>query len=95
MSFIANDNADYRSIDRSPILAKTQKRTIIALIVRSMANRYANFVREGDQVRGDVMKMLLVKARVDVAALGDKRATMIPRPFHKPQINRAAVNCND
>jgi hypothetical protein len=34
-------------------------------IIRSMANRYANFVRDGDQVRGDLMKMLLYRAGVD------------------------------
>jgi uncharacterized membrane protein YkgB len=41
-----------------------------ALIIRSMGNRYADFVRDGDRVRGDAMKMLLQKAGVDADLLG-------------------------
>lgn len=33
-----------------------------ALIIGSMASRYANFVRDGDPIRADAMKMLLQKA---------------------------------
>jgi hypothetical protein len=43
-----------------------------ALMIRSMANRYADFVRDGDQVRGDLMKMLLQKAGVDADLLAGK-----------------------
>jgi hypothetical protein len=46
-----------------------------ALIIRSMANQYANFVRYGDHIRGDLMKMLLQKAGVDSDLLAG-RATI-------------------
>lgn len=46
-----------------------------ALIIQSMANRYANFLRDDDQVRGNAMKMLLQKAGVDADLLAG-RATV-------------------
>jgi len=45
-----------------------------SLIIQSMANRYANFVRDGDHVRGDSMKMLLQKAGVDADLLAARPA---------------------
>jgi hypothetical protein len=47
------------------LLPKPDSLHFKALIIQSMANRYANFVRGGDHVRGDAMKMLLQKAGVD------------------------------
>jgi hypothetical protein len=47
------------------LLPKPDSLHFKALIIQSMANRYANFVRDGDHVRGDLMKMLLHKAGVD------------------------------
>lgn len=47
------------------LLPKPDSLHFKALIIQSMANRYANFVRDGDHVRGDAMKMLLLKAGVD------------------------------
>jgi len=35
------------------------------LIKRSMVSRYANFVRDGDQMRADAMKDLLIRAGID------------------------------
>lgn len=54
------------------------------LIIRSMSNRYANYVRDRDQIRGDLMKMLLQRAGVDVARLsgevaGNTTSTGAPR----------------
>jgi hypothetical protein len=40
-----------------------------ALLIQSMASRYANFVRDGDHVRGDAMKVLLQKAGVESDSL--------------------------
>lgn len=39
------------------------------LILQSMAVRYANYVRDGDVLRADAMKQLLVKAGIDPDAM--------------------------
>jgi hypothetical protein len=38
------------------------------IIIRSMSNRYADYVRVGDRVHGDLMKMLLQRAGIRVDA---------------------------
>lgn len=40
------------------------------LISQSMISRYANYVRDGDAMRADAMKQLLVKAGIDPEVLG-------------------------
>ena len=51
------------------LLPKPDSAHFNAIIIRSMANRYADFVRDGDRVRGDLMKMLLRRAGVNAALL--------------------------
>lgn len=46
------------------LLPRPESNHFKLLILRSMSNRYANFVREGDTVRADAMKSLLVTAGV-------------------------------
>ena len=39
------------------------------LIMRSMCSRYADFVRDGDALRADAMKQLLIKIGIDPDAI--------------------------
>jgi hypothetical protein len=50
------------------LLPKPDSPHFKTIIVRSMSNRYADYVRAGDRIRGDLMKMLLQKAGVSVGA---------------------------
>ena len=45
-----------------------------AAILRSMSRRYADFVRNGDTVRAEGMKMLLRRAGIDPEAIGGSGA---------------------
>jgi hypothetical protein len=51
------------------LLPKPESLHFKVLIIQSMANRYANYVRKGDLIRGNAMKMLLQRAGVDPALL--------------------------
>ena len=51
------------------ILAKTTENHYKMLILQSMCSRYANYVRDGDSLRADAMKQLLIKAGIDPDAM--------------------------
>ena len=50
----------------SLLLPKKNSKHFRGLIMRSMCNRYANFSRDGDNVRAQAMKDLLLKSGIDV-----------------------------
>jgi hypothetical protein len=61
------------------ILPKPDSPHFKVVIIRSMSNRYADYVRDGDQVRGNMMKMLLQRAGVDAASLSGEVVGDQPR----------------
>jgi hypothetical protein len=61
------------------ILPKPDSLHFKVVIIRSMSNRFADYMRDGDQVRGDMMKMLLQRAGVDAASLSDEPVGDQPR----------------